>query len=103
MIPIMELLIERGAEVNQPENSRHMTFRYALNYAVAAGAVERVRWLLEHGANPENVGMGVNAISLSKMWKREKMMKVVEEGVAARRWVKDVPKTETEPKPKPAE
>lgn len=103
MIPIMELLVERGADVNQLENSRHMTFRYALNYAVLAGAVERVRWLLEHGANPENVGRGSNAISLSKMWKREEIMKVVEEGVVARRWVKDVPKTKTEPEPEPAD
>jgi hypothetical protein len=30
-------------------------------------------------------------------------MKVVEEGVVARRWVKDVPKTKTEPEPEPAE
>jgi hypothetical protein len=53
MIPVMELLVERGADVNQMEETRHVTHRYAINYALSAGAVERVRWLLEHGANPE--------------------------------------------------
>ncbi|TVY42841.1 hypothetical protein LSUB1_G003746, partial [Lachnellula subtilissima] len=40
-IPVMALLVERGADVNQAEESRHMVARYAIVHAVMAGAVER--------------------------------------------------------------
>ena len=89
MIPVMELLVERGADVNQRDNDRHVVPRYAIETAVRAQAVERVRWLLEHGADPE-VKKGPRNAVLSAMWQaNEEMKKVVEEGVAARRWVKD--------------
>ncbi|RAK80777.1 ankyrin [Aspergillus fijiensis CBS 313.89] len=52
-IPIMELLVERGAKVNAAEETQHMTHRYALVYAVVAGARYRVRWLLAKGADPD--------------------------------------------------
>ena len=49
----MALLVERGADVNKMHKSRHMVAGYAIVHAVMAGAVERVKWLLEHGADPE--------------------------------------------------
>ncbi|KAJ4309945.1 hypothetical protein N0V84_011237 [Fusarium piperis] len=51
-IPIMALLIEKGADVNGKLQSRHMTAQYPIVNAVIAGAVERVRWLLSRGADP---------------------------------------------------
>lgn len=42
-IPIMGLLVQRGADVNQPKESRYMMPRYAIMHAVMAGAVERIR------------------------------------------------------------
>lgn len=55
-IPVMALLVERGADVNQAAKSRHMVPTYAIVYAVMAGAVERARWLLDHGADAELKG-----------------------------------------------
>ena len=52
-IPVMALLVEGGADVNQAKISRHMVARYVIVHAVMAGAVERVRWLLEQGLDPE--------------------------------------------------
>jgi ankyrin repeat protein len=94
MIPVMELLVERGADVNQMEETRHVTHQYAINYALSAGAVERVRWLLEHGANPELRGGWGTAASYAKSLGCEEMQRVVGEGVAARRRVKGSTKTE---------
>ena len=56
-IPVMALLVEHGADVNQREELRHMVAGYAVVYAVMAGAVERARWLLEQGADPEVKGV----------------------------------------------
>ncbi|KAJ5637248.1 hypothetical protein N7490_007127 [Penicillium lividum] len=47
----MELLVEYGEDVNQKLESRHMNPDYPLVYAVMAGAVERVKWLLKYGAD----------------------------------------------------
>ncbi|RAL12589.1 ankyrin repeat domain-containing protein [Aspergillus homomorphus CBS 101889] len=55
-LPVMELLVERGADVNAAEETQHMTQRYAIVYAAMAGAVERVRWLLAKGADPDARG-----------------------------------------------
>lgn len=51
-IPVMEFLVERGADVNQRMETRYVEPRYALLLAAMAGAVERARWLIEHGADP---------------------------------------------------
>ena len=88
MIPVMELLVERGADVNGRDNDRHVVPRYAIARAVNAGAVERVRWLLEHGANLELESGRYDPVQMAN-WQGEEMKKVVEEGVAARRWIKD--------------
>lgn len=86
-IPVMELLVEHGADVNQAEVTQHMVPRYAIVHAVMAGAVERVRWLLEHGANPELRGSMGTAITYAQSLGSEEMRQVIEEGVAARRWI----------------
>ncbi|TVY26841.1 hypothetical protein LHYA1_G004430 [Lachnellula hyalina] len=88
-IPVMALLVERGANVNQAEESRHMVARYAIVHAVMAGAVERVGWLLGMGADPEARGAWGSAVEYAKL-RSEEMKRVVEEGVVARRWVEDV-------------
>ncbi|KAJ5165121.1 uncharacterized protein N7500_006951 [Penicillium coprophilum] len=63
-IPVMALLVDRGADINQREESRHMVAQYAIVYAVMAGAIERVKWLLEHGADPYKRGAGVAQLNM---------------------------------------
>ncbi|PQE08328.1 Ankyrin repeat-containing domain protein [Rutstroemia sp. NJR-2017a WRK4] len=82
-VPVMELLVERGADVNQAEESRHMVAKYAIVYAVMAGAVKRVKWLLEHGADPELKGAWGSAVEYARSMGSEEMIQVVEEGLAA--------------------
>lgn len=50
-IPAMPALVVHGADVNAKEETPHMTPAYPLVYAVQAGAIQRARWLLEHGAD----------------------------------------------------
>lgn len=88
-IPVMALLVERGADVNRVQESRNMEARYAVVHAVMAGAVERVRWLLERGANPEARGAWGSAVEYAGLLGSEEMKRVMEEGVRARRWVDD--------------
>lgn len=85
-IPVMALLVERGADVNQKEETQYMTARYAIVSAVMAGAVERVKWLLERGADPELQGPRYgSAVSFANIMGSEEMKKVVAEGARARR------------------
>ena len=86
-IPVMELLMEHGADVNQREVSRHMVAGYAVVHAVMAGAVERVRWLLERRADPEATGAWGSAVQYARALGSEEMRRVLEEGVAARKWI----------------
>jgi hypothetical protein len=55
-IPVMAVLVENGAGVNDKFNTRHMTPLYPIVNAVMAGAVERVQWLLSQGADPDLKG-----------------------------------------------
>lgn len=80
-IPVMALLVQRGADVNQCEESRHMVAQYAIVYAVMAGAVERVKWLLEHGANPHLRGNFGSAFEYARGSGSEEIIKVMEEFV----------------------
>lgn len=77
-IPVMALLVEHGADVNKKEESRHMTPQYAIVHAVIAGAVERVRWLLEHGADPNVRGAYGSAIERARAIGNENMISVIE-------------------------
>ncbi|KAF7715892.1 Uncharacterized protein PECH_005771 [Penicillium ucsense] len=82
-IPVMRLLVEQGADVNQKAESRHMIPQYAIVHAVMAGAFERVKWLLAHGADPHLKGSFGSAIEYASFWGPE-MRQVIEEGLAAR-------------------
>ena len=77
-IPIMELLVERGVDVNQVEQSRYVVPPLAISLAAMAGAMERVRWLVERGANPEPNDYYARS---------DEVKKAIEEGLRARRWV----------------
>ncbi|KAJ6132370.1 hypothetical protein N7471_007585 [Penicillium samsonianum] len=78
-IPVMALLVDRGADVNQKEESRHMVAQYAIVYAVMAGAVERVKWLLEHGADPYIRGNWGSAAEYAHTSGNEEITNVIEE------------------------
>ncbi|CAI6093723.1 unnamed protein product [Clonostachys chloroleuca] len=78
-IPVMSLLVDRGAKVNQRLETRHMAPRYPIVHAVMAGAVERVRWLLQHGADPHQKGNFGSAMEYAKHGSEE-MRKVLREG-----------------------
>ncbi|KAI9683536.1 MAG: hypothetical protein M1822_006076 [Bathelium mastoideum] len=83
-IPVMEELVKRGADVNQKLESRYMEPRWAVKLAVMAGAVERVGWLLERGADPERKCIGFSAREYAEKLGSEEMKKVMEEGTRAR-------------------
>ncbi|KAF2228925.1 ankyrin [Viridothelium virens] len=78
---------DAGADVNQRDESRHMVPRLPILLATMAGAVERVKWLLEHGANPEADGTYGSALSHAERYGDREMKRVIEEGVKARKWV----------------
>ncbi|KAH6873961.1 ankyrin repeat-containing domain protein [Thelonectria olida] len=87
-IPIMELLVEAGADVNQRDESRHATARYPLVYAVMAEAVERTKWLLSRGADPLLKGAFGSAAEYARRMRNDEMKTVIEEGIAAEKWMK---------------
>ena len=78
-IPVMALLVERGADVNKEHMSRHIVPKYAIAHAIMAGAVERVRWLLEHGADLELKGRFGSLWTYGLTSKSEEMRSVFEE------------------------
>ena len=84
-IPVMALLVERGADVNKEEISRHMVAKYAIVHAVMAGAVERVRWLLQHGADPELKGAYGSAVRYATLMGSEEMKSVFDEWTRAKK------------------
>ena len=84
-IPVMALLLERGADVNQILESRQVVPRYAILQAVVAGAVERVGWLLEHGADPELEGPFGTAVTYATHTGSEEMRCVIDESLRARK------------------
>lgn len=77
-IPIMALLVSRGADVNQKQESQHMVAQYPIIHAVMAGATERVRWLLEHGADPHARGNFGTAIEYARNMRCDEILKVIE-------------------------
>jgi ankyrin repeat protein len=84
-IPIMQLLIERGAAVNQ-KGETELVAHHPIMYAVMAGAVQRVRWLLERGADPEARGSWGSAVETAFVMGSEEMKAVMEVGIRARRF-----------------
>lgn len=53
-IPMMKYLLNIGVDVNGPDDSGNPHHRYGnpLHYAIAQGPPANVRFLLEHGADP---------------------------------------------------
>lgn len=89
-VSIMDLLVKHGVDVNQRDEWNYHVLRVPrlpILIATMAGAVERVRWLLEQGADPEADGGWGSAVSRAR-YRSEEMKRVIEEGVRARRWVK---------------
>lgn len=85
-IPVMALLVSHGADVNQRGDSV-LVKHHPIMYAVMAKAVERVRWLLEHGADPEARGDWGSAAEYAGAMGSEEMKRVVEWGLGIRRSV----------------
>ena len=79
-IPAMAALVQHGADVNQKEDTPYMTPKYPIMYAVDAGAVQRARWLLEHGADPNVRGRHGSAVETAMKMGSEEM------GVLFRQW-----------------
>ncbi|KAJ5865267.1 uncharacterized protein N7529_007183 [Penicillium soppii] len=77
-IPILALLVSRGADVNRKEVSQHMVAQYPIVHAVMAGATERVRWLLEHGADPHARGDFGTAIDYARAMRYDSIVMVIE-------------------------
>lgn len=83
-VPVMQLLVEAGADVNKRDESRYMVPRLPVLLATMAGAIERVRWLVEHGADPAAEGGYGSAVSHARRYGSEEMKNVVEGAVGAR-------------------
>lgn len=79
-IPVMALLVERGADVNQRGESR-VVVHHPIMYAVMAGAVERVGWLIDQGADPEAKGAWGSAAEYVATIGTDEMKSVVEQGI----------------------
>ncbi|KAI1030246.1 hypothetical protein LB504_010313 [Fusarium proliferatum] len=76
-IPIMALLIENGAGVNDKLETKHMTAQYPIVNAVMAGAFERVKWLLSQGADPDLQGQYGSARDYAKFRSSDEMKQVL--------------------------
>ncbi|KAH7255975.1 hypothetical protein BKA59DRAFT_466789 [Fusarium tricinctum] len=76
-IPVMELLLENGGDVNHRLETRHMEELYPIVNAVKAGAVERVKWLLSKGADPDLKGPWGSARDYAKRDSSDKMKQVL--------------------------
>ncbi|KPM42157.1 hypothetical protein AK830_g4421 [Neonectria ditissima] len=86
-IPVMDLLVARGADINQAMDTPYLEPLYPITCAVIAGAVERVRWLLDHGANPHMRGWHMIAAEAAANMGSDEMKSVMAEGLATRKWV----------------
>ena len=76
-IPVMELLLENGGDVNHRLETRHMEELYPIVNAVKAGAVERVKWLLNKGADPDLKGPWGSARDCAKRDSSDEMKQVL--------------------------
>ncbi|CEI41768.1 hypothetical protein FVEN_g3761 [Fusarium venenatum] len=76
-IPVMELLLENGGDVNHRLETRHMEELYPIVNAVKAGAVERVKWLLSKGADPDLKGPRGSARDYARRDSSDEMKQVL--------------------------
>ncbi|KAJ5901881.1 hypothetical protein N7495_002409 [Penicillium taxi] len=79
-IPIMALLVQRGADVNQTGKSR-LVLHSPIMYAVMAGAVERVKWLLGQGADINAKGPWGSTADYVATMGSDEMKRAVQEGL----------------------
>lgn len=77
-IPVMAELVEHGADVNQKFQSRHMNPQYPIVNAVRAGAVERVKWLLSQGADPNLRGAFGSATGYAQKMGSDEMKRILQ-------------------------
>ncbi|KAF5711525.1 hypothetical protein FMUND_8920 [Fusarium mundagurra] len=77
-IPVMELLVKNGARVNDKLISRHVTAEYPIVNAVMAGAIERVKWLLSQGADPDLKGQFGSARDYAGKLSSDEMKRVLQ-------------------------
>ena len=82
-IPMMEYLVGKGVDVNGSDEARG--FRAVgppLFYAVRQGQVEKVRWLLGHGADPRVEGRGGRtALAMAEQTGLEEVVRLVREAL----------------------
>ncbi|KAG5744579.1 hypothetical protein H9Q72_013471 [Fusarium xylarioides] len=76
-IPVMELLLENGGDVNHRLGTHSMEALYPIVNAVMAGAVERVKWLLSKGADPDLKGPYGSARTYAKRHSSDEMKQVL--------------------------
>ena len=86
-IPIMKLLVEKGADVNEFDRSRYAVPRLAIILSIMANAVERTKWLLEHGADPTIKGYHFTAAEHAMKSSNSEMRDVLDQGLKEQRWL----------------
>ncbi|KAI7760534.1 hypothetical protein LZL87_009418 [Fusarium oxysporum] len=77
-ISVIALLVKNGARVNDKLISRHMTAQYPIVNAVMAGAIERVKWLLSQGADPDMKGQFGSARDYARKFSSGEMKRVLQ-------------------------
>ena len=82
-IPLMEYLIGKDVNVNGSDEARGFhAVGPPLFYAIRQGQVEKVRWLLGHGADPRVEGRGgATALRLSEQTGMEELQRLVREAL----------------------
>jgi len=76
-IPVMELLLENGCDINGRLETHSLEELYPIGIAVKVGAVERVKWLLSKGADPDLEGPWGSARDCAKRDSRDEMKRVL--------------------------
>ncbi|RFN51322.1 ankyrin repeat domain-containing protein 17 [Fusarium flagelliforme] len=76
-IPVMELLLETGGDINHRLETHSLEELYPIGNAVKAGAVERVKWLLSKGADPDLKGPWGSARDCAKRGSSDEMKQVL--------------------------
>ena len=82
-IPMMEYLVGKGVDVNGNDEARgFQAVGPPLLYAIRQGQVEKVRWLLGHGADPRVEGRGgATALGMAEQTEMEDLIRLVKEGL----------------------
>lgn len=86
-IPMMEYLVGKGVDVNGSDEARgFQAVGSPMFYAIRQGQVEKVRWLLGHGADPRLEGKGgATALGMAEQTEMEELIRIVKEALEKRR------------------